>query len=171
MTRIFLDTEFTKLTPDAKLVSIGLVDESGQRSFYAELSDTWQMGDAGEFAEQEVIPLLGGDADDVMTACELGAALHSWITGCGEFVMVATDSLQWDWPWVLAIFREHGAWPENLAHEPVLLTMNYLNDFDAFEAAIRVAYESGLRRHHALDDAKANRLGWIAAGGDTASRE
>jgi hypothetical protein len=23
-----------------------------------------------------------------------------------------------------------------------------------------------LRRHHALDDAKANRLGWIAAGGD-----
>ena len=25
------------------------------------------------------------------------------------------------------------------------------------------AYESGLRKHHALDDAKANRIGWLAS--------
>lgn len=30
----------------------------------------------------------------------------------------------------------------------------------------KAAVAGGLRRHHALDDAKANRLGWIAAGGD-----
>lgn len=45
--------------------------------------------------------------------------------------------------------------------------MNYLNDFDAFDVAIEGAFASGLRRHHALDDAEANRLGWAAAGGDT----
>lgn len=44
--------------------------------------------------------------------------------------------------------------------------MNYLNDFDAFNEAVEEAFANGLRRHHALDDAKANRLGWIAAGGD-----
>ena len=45
--------------------------------------------------------------------------------------------------------------------------MNYLNDFDAFEEALEKAFEDGLRRHHALDDANANRIGWAAAGGDT----
>ena len=172
MTRIFFDTEFTSLTQDAKLISIGLVDESGQRSFYAELSNTWQLADVSEFAKQEVIPLLeglvglGGDA--VMTMHQLAGKLHAWIKGLGEPVMLATDSLQWDWPWILALFRDH--WPENLSTEPLLLTMNYLDDFDGFEAAIQSAYRgesgSGLRRHHALDDAKANRIGWIAAGGD-----
>lgn len=44
--------------------------------------------------------------------------------------------------------------------------MNYLNDYDAFAHAVEMAFAAGLRRHHALDDAKANRLGWIAAGGD-----
>jgi hypothetical protein len=28
-----------------------------------------------------------------------------------------------------------------------------------------------LRRHHALDDAKANALGWMAAGGDVDSKK
>jgi hypothetical protein len=43
--------------------------------------------------------------------------------------------------------------------------MNYLNDYDLFVEAVEKAFRS-LRRHHSLDDAKANRLGWIAAGGD-----
>lgn len=54
----------------------------------------------------------------------------------------------------------------NLAKEPLLLTMNYLNDYDQFEVAVKDVFFSGLRRHHALDDAKANRWGWFAAGGD-----
>jgi hypothetical protein len=44
--------------------------------------------------------------------------------------------------------------------------MNYLMQFDEFEPAIERAFAAGLRRHHALDDAKANRMGWISAGGD-----
>lgn len=41
MHRIFFDTEFTDLIVEAKLISIGFGDEAGERTFYAELSDTW----------------------------------------------------------------------------------------------------------------------------------
>ena len=71
---------------------------------------------------------------------------------------------RWDWPWIQEIFHA-GAWPANLDGQPLLLNINHLNDYVAFQDAVEKAFTSGLRRHHALDDAKANRLGWIAAGG------
>lgn len=37
--KVFFDTEFTELGVDPKLISIGLVDETGERTFCAELSD------------------------------------------------------------------------------------------------------------------------------------
>lgn len=39
---IFFDTEFTDLDRNARLISIGLVTEDGEKSFYAELSDTYK---------------------------------------------------------------------------------------------------------------------------------
>ncbi len=165
MLRIFFDTEFTGLTDESKLVSIGFVDEKGARTFYAELSDTYRIDDVSEFALRAVIPLLEGN-HSLMSMRELGARLTDWFASFGEPVKLSTDSLIWDWPWIKQIFRQHGAWPEELDGEPLLLTMNYLNDYDEFEPAVAEAFAAGLRRHHALDDAKANRLGWIAAGGD-----
>lgn len=163
--RVFFDTEFTGLVVDPKLISIGLVDESGDLIFYAELSDTWQMVDVSDFVREAVLPKLeGGTAR--MTMAELGERLTIWLEEFNEPVQLVTDSLVWDWTWIQEIFHEHGQWPANVDGKPLLLTMNYLNDFDAFEAAIEGAFAAGLRRHHALDDAQANRLGWIAAGGD-----
>ena len=43
-TLIYFDTEFTELGIDPRLVSIGLISEQGDRTFYAELSDTYQCG-------------------------------------------------------------------------------------------------------------------------------
>ena len=51
--------------------------------------------------------------------------------------------------------QEH--WPAN--------KKRFDSDYDRFIKSVEKAFSS-LRRHHALDDAKANRLGWIAAGGD-----
>ena len=102
-----------------------------------------------------------------MTLQTLSLRLGNWIDGLGQPVTLATDSLAWDWPWIPKLFNEPGTWPANLDRHPLPLTMNYLVDFDQFDAAIDGAFAVGLRRHHALDDAKANRLGWIAAGGDT----
>lgn len=164
--RIFFDTEFTGLTVDPKLISIGLIDETGERTFYAELSDTWRLDDVSdEFVRAAVLHQLEGGAA-LMTMHELGERLTAWLEEFGEPVQLATDSLGWDWPWIQEVFHEFCAWPANVDGKPLLLTMNYLNDYDAFNHAVEKAFASGLRRHHALDDAKANRVGWIAAGGD-----
>lgn len=162
---IFFDTEFTDLCMDPRLISIGLVAEDGERSFYAELSDTYQLTDVGEFARLAVLPLLeGGEA--LMAMPDLALRLGNWLESFGEPVKLATDSLSWDWPWIQELFRTPWTWPENLDNKPLLITINYLVDFDKFEVAVENAFAEGLRRHHALDDAKANRMGWIAAGGD-----
>lgn len=56
---IFLDTEFTQLDFEAKLISVGLVSEDGGE-FYAELADTYQVKECGDFTREVVLPLLEG---------------------------------------------------------------------------------------------------------------
>lgn len=163
MDRLFFDTEFTGLTEDAKLISIGLVDESGKHKFYAELADTWQPADAGEFTQREVVPHLQGGTSRIPMVT-LKKYLAAWINGLRVPVMLATDSLQWDWPWIETLLKQR--WPKNLARDPLLLTMNYLCEFDKFETEREAAFAAGLRRHHALDDALANRQAWYNANGD-----
>lgn len=164
--RIFFDTEFTDLGIKPRLISIGVVSEDG-REFYAELTDTWQPEHCSRnpFVLESVLPLLEGGAARI-TLTELTLRLGNWLEDFERPVQLATDSLSWDWPWIQEIFETPGTWPENLDGKPLLLTMNYLNDYDKFNEAVERAFAGGLRRHHALDDAKANRLGWIAAGGD-----
>jgi len=163
--RVFFDTEFTELGIDPKLISIGLVDETGERTFYAELSDTYTREDCGDFAREIVLPKLEGGS-----ACTewriLCKRLTVWLERFNEPVVLATDSLAWDWRWIQEVFYEMERWPANVDKKPLLLTMNHLIDFNQFEIAVEDAFSAGLRRHHALDDAKANRLGWLAAGGD-----
>jgi hypothetical protein len=157
---VFFDTEFTGLIVDPKLISIGCVDETGTKTFYAELSDTWTLGDLSEFARGAVLPRLEG-GDVVMTMNELTLRLADWLEDFGGSIQLATDSLAWDWPWIREIFEPLDTWPRNLDGKPVLLLPNTV-----FNLAVENAFTKGLRRHHALDDAKANRLGWIAAGRD-----
>jgi len=163
MIRVFFDTEFTDLGIDPRLISIGLVSEDGKHTFYAELSDTYELADVGEFARAAVLPLLEGGAAR-MRMHELTLRLGNWIEDFDQPVVLATDSRSWDWPWIQEIFYEPGTWPENLDGQPLLLTMNYVCEWDKFADAVEKAFAAGLRRHHALDDAKANRLGWLAGG-------
>lgn len=164
MFRIFFDTEFTELGIDPKLISIGLVAEDGVRTFYAELSDTYVPSDCSDFAREAVLPHLEG-GDTRMTLRELAERLVAWLEAFDEPVKLATDSMAWDWPWIQEIFGELDTWPANVDGKPLLLSMNNLNNYDLFVKTVELAFRT-LRRHHSLDDAKANRLGWIAAGGD-----
>jgi len=162
--RVFFDTEFTELGVNPKLISIGFVDETGERTFYAELSDTYKEKDCSDFVREVVLPLLeGGKAR--MTRHVLGKRLAVWLEAFGEPVRMVTDSQAWDWPWIHEIFIER-AWPVNLDSHALSLATNDLVNFDRFESAVEKAFTNGLRRHHALYDAKANRLGWIATSRD-----
>lgn len=161
---IFFDCEFTELGLAPRLISIGLVAEDG-REFYAELSDTYLPAKCNPFVQEGVLPLLqGGQA--LMAMNELTLRLGNWLEGFEQPVKLSTDSESWDWPWICEIFEITGTWPENLDRRPFLLAKNYLNDYDQFVNAMEKGFAGGLRRHHALDDAKANRLGWLASGSD-----
>lgn len=157
---IFFDTEFTDLGIDPKLISIGLISEDGAHEFYAELSDTYQPADCAAFVHEAVIPHLQG-GDYRMTINELTLRLGNWIEGFEQPVKLVTDSLSWDWPWIQEIFSLPGTWPENLDGKPVSLFANKVNTTIVY-VAVEQAFTNGLRRHHSLDDAKANRLGWMA---------
>ena len=89
---IFFDTEFTDLGVDPRLISIGLVAEDGERSFYAELTDTYQPADCSEFARMAVLPQLEGGVVR-MSLAELGERLEAWIAAFDVPVKLATDSL------------------------------------------------------------------------------
>lgn len=159
---IFFDTEFTSLHNKPKLISIGLISENGQKAFYAELADTYQVSDLSEFALNHVIPLLSREC--LLLQKELKSQLKLWIESFNSEVMLACDNYTWDWPFILELFSMDN-WPTNLSKECFRLNMNYLKDADSYFEAQQTAYEAGLRKHHALDDAKANRLGWLSSEG------
>lgn len=160
---IFFDTEFHDLVKTPKLISIGLVSEDS-REFYGELSDTYEVDECSEFVQDTVLPLLEG-GDVLMSRAQLRGRLKDWLESFTEPVTLATDSLAWDWPRMHELFPKPESWPANVDRIPKLLSMNYLDDFERFEEAAEEAFANGLRRHHALDDAKANREGYLAAGG------
>jgi hypothetical protein len=157
---IFFDTELSDLSIDVRLISIGLISEDG-REFYAELSDTYIPKDCGAFTQEGVLPLLqGGDA--LMPMSDLSKRLDAWLLSFSQPVKLATDSISWDWPWIQEIFYDT-KWPENLDGKPAL--MHELIDSPFFDQTVEKVFEKHipkLRRHHALDDAKANRLAWLA---------
>jgi hypothetical protein len=89
--RIFFDTEFTGLRADAKLISIGLVDEFGLNEFYAELNDTYQVTECSDFCQQEVLPHLQG-AEVLLSLSELRTTLESWLKERGSGAVLVCDS-------------------------------------------------------------------------------
>lgn len=155
-TIIYFDSEFTELGIDPRLISIGFVSEDGTQTFYAELTGTYQASDCSDFVREAVLPhLQGGEA--LMSMHELTLRLGNWLESFEQPVQLATDSLTWDWPWVQEIFSQPGTWPENVEGRPLILSQS-----PPFNRAVEVAFSTDLRRHHALDDAKANRIGRLA---------
>lgn len=153
MKRIFYDSEFTDLAMDCRLISIGLVDESGQRSFYAELSDTYALQQLSEFVRAAVIPLLqGGEA--AMPLHELTLKLGAWIESFDEPVELVSDSF-WDTGWIGEIFETPDTWPANLVPPQVLRFTDDAERLRFNQMEMQVRQQHGLRFHHALDDARA----------------
>jgi hypothetical protein len=153
---IHFDTEFTTLELYPKLISIGLVANDG-REFYAELTGSYKYKHCSEFVRKTVLPLLdGGDAQ--MDLHQLVMQLGAWLESFNVSVILACDSLEYDWRWFTRIFTLYDTWPANVDRRPLLLEFPMEIQVEIVEKA----FENGLRRHHALDDAKANRLGWLS---------
>jgi hypothetical protein len=153
---LFLDTEFTDFI-DIDLISIGLVSEDGRAAFYAERND-YRREAASDFVRDAVLPHLGHQPEASCSREELTRRLYDWLQGFSGTVRIACDSthdrdLLWD-------ALDDGL-PSNL--EPTVLKLAWRSEDRIFSEAVCKYYaQPGRPRHHALHDAKALRLGWLA---------
>lgn len=165
---IFIDTEFTDLSSDAKLISIGMIANSGEK-FYVELTDTWTYEDCSEFVKEVVLPLLdalerprppnNASIYHRLTLQECRFALEHWIASFMEPVQFWSDSPSHDWKWIRAIFANQ-PWPVMLLPECKLLMEGYTYSY--FSTTVESIFIStSYRHHHALDDAIVNQLAWL----------
>jgi hypothetical protein len=160
--RLFLDTEFAD--QEAKeLVSLALVSEDGKKQFYAEREPL--PARATPFVQQYVYPLLdrGSAAMDVPTFTKrLRAFLLS----------VDAPHVIYDFPDDLRLLRHaiHGFdLPSDVADslgqiQEVEGTLTLGGDVMRFAEAWFAEHPQA-KRHHALVDAHALRIGWLKANG------
>lgn len=152
---LFLDTEHTGLGIDRahrKLLSLAFVSEDGRHEWYAEV-DGWTLDECTPWVVRHVLPLMTGPALDLNTARR---SLTEWFTTLPRRVQVACDS-PIDWSLLAGLIGDH---PVNLVQNrhdlaPLIDTAIYNNTVGSY-------FARGHPEHHALHDARAYRLGWLA---------
>lgn len=150
---LFLDTEFTGLNqPKPELISIGLISDDGQQSFYAELTPDCYIEQTEPWVKSNVLPLLEG-GECVLQPDELRVRLTAWLKSLGPAKIAVDFGIDFEFLREVLI-----PWPVNVEREPIFIAGS------EFVAAVESIYadHTELRRHHALDDAKANKMGWLA---------
>lgn len=171
--RIFFDTEFTDLTPDADLISIGFISEDGLASYYAELAD-WDETKASDFTRAVVLPLLDQPKKSRLTTSQCASAIAHWLPQFDAEIELVSDSL-WDWRFLLRLLggrlRQTGersaAIVTNKSVDQTII-YRYFEPANAAEERIYLQATKPLllvREHHALVDAKALRVGVLAVEG------
>jgi hypothetical protein len=150
---IFLDTEFTDIV-HPKLISVGLAAEDG-RTLYVEL-DSWQLSDCSEFVKAVVVPLL---SDSAVSEQEAARQVR-------EFLLAVPDTCLWsDAPnYDVVLLHEllFALTDEEFPVPVCLLSFEDDREAEGFYQGSEKAFASGLRRHHAGDDALAALAGWRA---------
>lgn len=163
---IFIDTEFThlpdQLNPESPgLISIGCASQNDKK-FYAENAD-FNVDQCSYFVIETVLPLLEGH-EVSMPYSMVAKQLKEYVESFESEVAMWSDAPSFDWPFIKHLFDTCG-WPKNLNKEPMRLIFNG-NKADRFNNAVENAFRTikpALRRHHALDDAVANKLAYMKA--------
>ena len=141
-TYVFIDSEFTNLTAP-QLISVGAV-ATDSTAFYAEL-EGWDVATASSFVHDAVIPLLDGDAVPKAMGAE---ALTEWLSERARKMPTTIISDSGFDRWALSELFGSEQLPPNVQWRRVPI---------AYEALDEATQRLNLRRHHALDDARALR--------------
>jgi diamine N-acetyltransferase len=139
-TYVFIDSEFTALT-DPRLISFGAVATDGS-AFYCELTQ-WPRDACSPFVLDAVLPLLDGRAVPHPVAAR---ALTEWLNDRSHEAPTTIVSDSGYDRWALADLLGSENLPEGVFWRRVPI---------AYQTLDEVALALGLRRHHALDDARA----------------
>jgi len=150
---VFLDTEFTHFVDHlCELMSLGLVDYSGERELYLELSE-WDRGKASAFVREVVCPLLGRDQENICTRPAAAARISDWFAALSGPADVLSDSGR-----DLKLLQDLlGPMPSSIRFRLVPDQILGLVE-DAIDEEFR---QSRQERHHALVDARALRGAYL----------
>lgn len=152
MSRIYFDTEFEGLFENAGLISIGLTNESGSQTFYAELSDSYNIKNCSSFCKSVVLPLLQND-NTQMSLEELKVKLFTWLEQQGSNTTLICDSPR-DIKQMNEIFSK--GLPQNCRYQLLSFWNIWKRRIANYNRNLYTKY--CLRDHHALDDAIVNRI-------------
>ena len=152
MNNIYFDTEFEGLFPGAALISIGLTDKTGKHIFYRELTDTYKKENCSKYCQEIVLPLLEGGSVQ-KTFLEVKLDLWGWLAQRGPDTVLICDNQK-------DVEQINFIYPKGL---PFNCKIKVIGAVDKWKRRImsindRVHKMHGLRPHHALDDAIANRI-------------
>ncbi len=145
---VFVDSEFTSLA-EPRLISVGAV-ATDTAAFYCELND-WPEEHCSEFVRESVLPQLEGAAVPHPVAAD---AFARWIAERAESAPVTIVSDSGFDRWALADLLGREDLPAGAKWRCVPLDAERLDDS---------ARALGLRRHHALADARALRHALLGA--------
>ena len=146
--KLFLDCEFTQLNQGTKLISLGMVSESGDE-FYVELTDTYQIEDCSDFVIQYVLPQLNPHLYG-MSLVEAQAALRVFLGSIEGRLEICSDAPDWDWDFFCQLAYVDHKWPSHVENRPT----NLIHLFRHFEGDDIGDIALPELPHHALLDAR-----------------
>lgn len=172
---ILFDTEFTSFDKPF-LLSIGFVTADPSVELYLELDRNGQSFEkrtkcASEFLKDEVLPQFGLVPQAVATEAAMGNLAAEWLL---ELRRIAGEPLQLGYDYetdsilLVHMLRAAGQWEKfdtpNVAQivdiGPLAASGQYLNAQEDFFESLP---KKGIRRHHALADARSMRAGFFGA--------
>lgn len=159
---IYYDTEFTDLSPDASLITIGFITEAGDE-LYIELTDGWTKDECSCFVCEEVLPLLGLHNPELLTRAAAAARIEAWFhelrAGDQSIPIECLSDSTFDWQHLLELFPwEPGKDPWSRRYNVVgRLVQNEVPSSSQFEKALN-DLTNHEEQHHALIDARAIKL-------------
>lgn len=156
MTHLFLDTEWAN-DASHELVSLALVSLDGMHRFYAERDPL--PGAPASFVREVVYPLLDR-GKSALPDSEFCFALRAFLGQLEDPIVLADAAL--DFKMLAHVLNGFGCLrlPPAPSWRPMLVTFGDV--LMQVEAHFEVQADAKTRRHHAMVDAEALRMAWLA---------
>lgn len=160
---VFYDCEFTDLTSNSELLSIGFVVSDLAAELYIEIADA-NLETASEFVRKEVLPLFGKFNPEILTRSNAAKRIAGWLDElrqgerCRQIVVVSDST--WDWEHLDRLFggvsgQTSWALRLNAVGRTVEQLVDLSLDMTGFSELIENYHREHNFRHHALVDARA----------------
>lgn len=153
--QVFFDTEFTGLASSPRLLSIGLLADTGV-TLYFEFTDGWQESACSAWVRQHILPTLGQGKR--LTRRAAGQRIFDWLRSLDAPITLLADS-DYDTVLLVELLQQCGLQHDSFRIQQIAFTAK--PQALEFETAKRHYLEShDLASHHALSDAAALRTAW-----------